>query len=227
MPEIVIMKEIKGRNEEYAEANRRKFAEDHVLLVNVMGAPGAGKTCFLMALCRELKNRGIRSAVIEGDLYSSIDTDAFIKEGFESLQINTVGECHIDAGVVRQGYDQLGFTHGVVFVENVGNLICPAEFDLGEGLRIITASTPEGDDKPYKYVPMYSYVDAVVLTKCDLKDAVGFDTEHFTEGLRALNDAPVYETSAGSADSTSGIGAVADLIEGEYKMALTVSVPMP
>ncbi|MBO5552072.1 MAG: hydrogenase nickel incorporation protein HypB [Lachnospiraceae bacterium] len=217
MPEVVIMKEIKGKNEEYAEKNRRKLSEDHVLMVNIMGAPGAGKTSLLMALCRELKSRGIKTAVIEGDLYSSIDTDDFIKEGFDSLQINTVGECHIDANVVGQGYDKLGFSNGVVFVENVGNLICPAEFDLGEGLRIITASTPEGDDKPYKYVPMYSYVDAVVLTKCDLKDAVGFDTEYFTKGLRAVNDAPVYETSARSVESASGIGAVADMIEGEYK----------
>ena len=218
MPEIVIMKEIKGRNEEYAKANREKLSVDHVLMVNVMGAPGAGKTSFLMALCKELKDRGIRSAVIEGDLYSTIDTDDFVKEGFDSVQINTEGECHIDANVVRQGYDKLGFTDGVLFIENVGNLICPAEFDLGEGLRIITASVPEGDDKPYKYVPMYSYVDAVVLTKCDLKEAVGFDTDHFTKGLRAINDAPVYETSVKRLEEATGIGEVADLIESKYKV---------
>ena len=216
MADIVIMKEIHGRNEEYAENNRKKLSEDHVLMVNIMGAPGAGKTTFLKALCGELKKRGITSGVIEGDLYSTIDTDDFINEGYRSLQINTEGECHIDANVVRQGYDRLGITDGVVFVENVGNLICPAEFDLGEGLRIITASTPEGDDKPYKYVPMYSYVDAVVLTKCDLKEAVGFDTEYFTKGLRALNDAPVYETHV-KGDDVSGIGEVADLIEKKYK----------
>ena len=210
------MKEIHGRNEEYAENNRKKLSEDHVLMVNIMGAPGAGKTTFLKALCGELKKRGITSGVIEGDLYSTIDTDDFINEGYRSLQINTEGECHIDANVVRQGYDRLGITDGVVFVENVGNLICPAEFDLGEGLRIITASTPEGDDKPYKYVPMYSYVDAVVLTKCDLKEAVGFDTEYFTKGLRALNDAPVYETHV-KGDDVSGIGEVADLIVKKYK----------
>ena len=217
MPEVVIMKEIKGKNEEFAEANRKRLAKDHVLMVNVMGAPGAGKTTFLMALCRELKDRGIRTAVIEGDLYSSIDTEDFTKAGFDSLQINTVGECHIDANVVQQGYDRLGFTDGVVFVENVGNLICPAEFDLGEALRIITASVPEGDDKPYKYVPMYSYVDAVVLTKCDLKDAVGFDTGYFTKGLRAINDAPVYETSVRGPQEAAGIGEVADLIITKYK----------
>ena len=217
MPEVVIMREIKGRNEEYAEANRKQFALDHVLTVNVMGAPGAGKTSFLMALCKELKNRGISSAVIEGDLYSSIDTEEFVGAGFDSMQINTEGECHIDANVVRQGYDRLGFTDGVVFIENVGNLICPAEFDLGEGLRLITASVPEGDDKPYKYVPMYSYVDAVVLTKCDLKDAVGFDTEYFTKGLRALNDAPVYEISVRSGEAVKGIDRVADLIEARFK----------
>ncbi|MBQ6574782.1 MAG: hydrogenase nickel incorporation protein HypB [Lachnospiraceae bacterium] len=217
MPEIVIMKEIKGRNEEYAKANREKLAADHVLMVNVMGAPGAGKTSFLMALCKELKDRGIKSAVIEGDLYSTIDTDDFVKEGFDSVQINTEGECHIDANVVGQGYDRLGFSDGVLFIENVGNLICPAEFDLGEGLRIITASVPEGDDKPYKYVPMYSYVDAVVLTKCDLKEAVGFDTDHFTKGLRAINDALVFETSVRKPGEATGIGEVADLIESKYK----------
>lgn len=210
------MREIKGLNSEYAERNRRRFALDHVLAVNVMGAPGAGKTSFLRALCDELKTRGIRSSVIEGDLYSSIDTEDLIKAGYDSLQINTEGECHIDASVVGQGYEKLGFTNGVVFIENVGNLICPAEFDLGEGLRIITASVPEGDDKPYKYVPMYSYVDVVVLTKCDLKDAVGFDTEHFIKGLRALNDAPVYETSAKKGDTARGIEAVADLIEARF-----------
>ena len=217
MPEVVIMREIKGRNEEYAVSNREAFTKDHVLTVNVMGAPGAGKTSFLMALCNELKRRGISSAVIEGDLYSSIDTDEFVSAGYDAMQINTEGECHIDANVVRQGYDRLGFKNGVVFIENVGNLICPAEFDLGEGLRIITASVPEGDDKPYKYVPMYSYVDAVVLTKCDLKAAVGFDTDRFTKGLRALNDAPVFETSVKNAARPEGIEAVADLIEDRFR----------
>ena len=217
MPEVVIMKEIKGRNEEYARQNRDMYAKDHVLAVNVMGAPGAGKTSFLMALCTELKERGIESAVIEGDLYSTIDTEEFARAGFAALQINTEGECHIDANVVRQGYDRLGFKNGVVFIENVGNLICPAEFDLGEGLRIITASVPEGDDKPYKYVPMYSYVDAVVLTKCDLIEAVGFDTEYFIKGLRALNDAPVLKTSAKDVAGAEGIEEVAELIEGRYR----------
>lgn len=217
MPEVVIMREIKGRNEEYATANREKYACDHVMAVNVMGAPGAGKTSFIMALCNELRSRGISSAVIEGDLYSSIDTEEFVRAGFDALQINTEGECHIDANVVRQGYDRLGFKDGVFFIENVGNLICPAEFDLGEALRIITASVPEGDDKPYKYVPMYSYVDAVVLTKCDLKDAVGFDTEHFIKGLRAINDAPVFETSARKVSEAQGIEEVADLIEDRFR----------
>lgn len=217
MPEVLIMKEIKGRNEDYARANREKYKNDHVLAVNIMGAPGAGKTSLLMALCNELKKRGIDSAVIEGDLYSSIDTEEFTRAGFDALQINTEGECHIDANVVGQGYDRLGFKDGVVFIENVGNLICPAEFDLGEGLRIIAASVPEGDDKPYKYVPMYSYVDAVVLTKCDLKDSVGFDTDYFIKGLRALNDAPVYETSVRTANDARGIDGVADLIAAEFK----------
>lgn len=217
MPEIVIMKEIRGKNEDHAKANRERFAEDHVLVVNVMGAPGAGKTSLIMALCRALKKTGIKCSVIEGDLYSTIDTDSFISAGFDSLQINTEGECHIDAAVIRQGYDRLKFADGVLFIENVGNLICPAEFDLGEDIRLIAASVPEGDDKPYKYVPMYSYVDAVVLTKCDLKEAVGFDTDHFTRGLRALNDAPVFETSARNKEEACGMDPVAGFIADRYR----------
>ncbi len=217
MPEVVIMKEIKGRNEEYARSNREKYVEDHVLAVNIMGAPGAGKSSFLLALCNELGARTIKSAVIEGDLYSSIDTERFSEAGYASLQINTEGECHIDANVVRQGYDKLKFSDGVLFIENVGNLICPAEFDLGEGLRIITASVPEGDDKPYKYVPMYSYVDAVVLTKCDLIKATDFDKDNFIKGLRAVNDAPVFETSVKTTEGVKGIKEVADLIETKFR----------
>ncbi len=212
MSEIIIMKELLGENKKIAEENRKIYKADKVTLVNVMGAPGAGKTTFINALANELKNRGIESGVIEGDLYSSIDADTFNEQGFGAVEINTCGECHLDASVIKQGYDALGLKNGVVFIENVGNLICPAEFDLGEDLKIVCASVPEGDDKPYKYVPMYSYVDAVVLTKCDLKEAVGFDTGNFKEGLSAVNDAPVFEVSLKKGAAASGIGDVAEYI---------------
>ncbi|MCR5024183.1 MAG: hydrogenase accessory protein HypB, partial [Lachnospiraceae bacterium] len=113
----------------------------------------------MKAVTEALKERGIDSAIIEGDLYSSIDADDFNERGIKASQINTCGECHLDAAVIKEGYDKLSFENGVVFVENVGNLICPAEFDLGETVKIVCASVPEGDDKPFKYVPMFSYVD--------------------------------------------------------------------
>ncbi len=215
--EVVIMKELLGENNKFAAGNRTKFTEDHVLTVNVMGAPGAGKTTLISAIASELKRRGIMSGVIEGDLYSSIDADDFNEQGVKASQINTCGECHLDAAVIREGYDRIEMKDGVVFIENVGNLICPAEFDLGENMRLIAASVPEGDDKPYKYVPMFSYVDVVVLTKCDLKEAVGFDTGYFTKGLRAVNEAPVYEVSLKKGADSAGISEVADYIEKAFR----------
>ncbi len=193
--EVIVMKELLGENSKEAKKNRTWFKERHILPVNVMGSPGSGKTTLIAALAEELKQEGILSAVIEGDLFSTIDADTFSEKGIKSSQINTRGECHLDAAVIREGAERLDFSDGVVFIENVGNLICPAEFDLGESLKIIAASVPEGDDKPYKYIPMYSYVDAVVLTKCDLKEAVGFDEEYFKKGVALLGDAPVFEVS--------------------------------
>ena len=218
MSEIIVMKELLGENKRIAEENREIYRKDHVLMVNIMGAPGAGKTTLLKAVCAELKERGIASSVIEGDLYSSIDADDFNAKGVKASQINTCGECHLDAAVIKSGYDSLDFKNGVCFIENVGNLICPAEFDLGEELRIVCASVPEGDDKPFKYVPMFSYVDAVVLTKCDLKEAVGFDSANFKRGMDAVNDAPVFETALGKnvSGTDSGIKALTCYILERY-----------
>lgn len=212
MSEIVIMKELLGENKKIAEEMRSFYRERGVLMVNIMGAPGAGKTTLLKALIAELDRRGVNTSVIEGDLYSSIDADYFNEKGIKASQINTCGECHLDAAVIKEGYDKLSFENGVVFVENVGNLICPAEFDLGESVKIVCASVPEGDDKPFKYVPMFSYVDAVVLTKCDLKEAVGFDTDNFKKGLSAISDAPVFEVSLGKDPKRSGVEKIVDYI---------------
>ena len=216
MSEIVIMKELLGENKKIAEEMRSFYRERGVLMVNIMGAPGAGKTTLLKALIAELDRRGVNTSVIEGDLYSSIDADYFNEKGIKASQINTCGECHLDAAVIREGFDKAAIDHGVCFVENVGNLICPAEFDLGDDLRIVCASFPEGDDKTYKYIPMFSYVDAVVLTKCDLKEAVGFDTPYFTKGLRALSEAPVFEVSLNKTGEEEGIPALADYIQGKF-----------
>lgn len=213
--EVIIMKELLEGNEKLAEENRKYFADRHLLAVNLMGAPGAGKTTLISAIAKELKD--IPVGVIEGDIASSIDAENLEKQGLRSSQINTCGECHLDARVIRNGADQIDMRDGIVFIENVGNLICPAEFDLGESVRLLAASVPEGDDKPFKYVPMFSYIDVVALTKCDLKKAVGFDSANFRKGLRAVSEAPVFEVSLKKNGNAAGIDALARFLKEKYE----------
>jgi hydrogenase nickel incorporation protein HypB len=213
--EVIIMKELLEANEKLAEENRAYFASHRILAVNLMGSPGSGKTTLISALKKELS--GVAVGVIEGDIASSIDAENLEKQGIRSSQINTCGECHLDAHVIRTGADQIDLHDAIVFIENVGNLICPAEFDLGENVRLLAASVPEGDDKPFKYVPMFSYADAVVLTKCDLKEAVGFDTANFTKGLRALSQAPVFEVSLKKGTQPTGVREIADYLLEKYR----------
>lgn len=213
--EVIIMKELLEANEKLAEENRAYFASRNILAVNLMGAPGAGKTTLISAIARELKD--IRVGVIEGDIASSIDAENLEKQGIRSSQINTCGECHLDSRVIRDGADQIDMKDGIVFIENVGNLICPAEFDLGESVRMLAASVPEGDDKPFKYVPMFSYIDVVALTKCDLKEAVGFDKENFLKGLCAVSQAPVFEVSLKKGEQATGITALCNYLRKKYE----------
>ena len=212
--EVIIMKELLEANERLAEENRAYFASRHILAVNLMGSPGSGKTTLISALKKELGN--ITVGVIEGDIASSIDAENLEKQGIRYSQINTCGECHLDSHVIRIGADQIDLHDAIVFIENVGNLICPAEFDLGENVRLLAASVPEGDDKPFKYVPMFSYADAVVLTKCDLKEAVGFDSANFLKGLRALSQAPVFEASLKRGQEPGGVKEIADYLREKY-----------
>lgn len=213
--EVILMKEMLEANDRLAEENRAYFSSRHILAVNLMGSPGAGKTTLISAIAQELKD--IPIGVIEGDIASSIDAESLEKQGIHSSQINTCGECHLDSHVIRVGADQIDMKDGIIFIENVGNLICPAEFDLGENIRLLAASVPEGDDKPFKYVPMFSYADAVVLTKCDLKEAVGFESTNFLKGLHALSQAPVFEVSLKKGQEAQGIKAVADYLKEKYQ----------
>jgi hydrogenase nickel incorporation protein HypB len=213
--EVIIMKQLLEGNEKLAEDNRKYFASRNILAVNLMGAPGSGKTTLISAVKKELSD--INIGVIEGDIASSIDAERLEAQGVHSSQINTCGECHLDAKVIRDGAEQINLENAIVFIENVGNLICPVEFDLGESVRLLAASVPEGDDKPYKYVPMFSYADVVALTKCDLMQAVGFDKDYFTKGLRAVSDAPIFELSLKKGTNPQGAAELADYLRKKYE----------
>ena len=209
--EVVIMKELLGSNDKLAADNREYFKQRSLYTVNLMGSPGSGKTTLISAIHKALPD--IKIGVIEGDIASSIDTERMEKEGVRSVQINTCGECHLDAKVVRDGANLLDMKDAIVFIENVGNLICPAEFDLGENLKLVSASVPEGDDKPFKYVPMFSCADAVAITKYDLTEAVGFNTEYFYKGLRAVSSAPAFKISC---KKDQGVKGLADFLAKKY-----------
>lgn len=209
--EILMMKKLLEANDTVAVENRAYFASHGLYVVNLMGAPGSGKTTLISAVAKKLG--GIAVGVIEGDIASAIDAERLESEGIRSVQINTGGECHLDARVIREGAEKLGLRDAIVFIENVGNLICPAEFDLGEKLRLLAASVPEGDDKPFKYVPMFSYIDTVALTKSDLMEAVGFKLDTFTKGLRAVSQAKVYPVSCKTGEGVEGL---AELLANEY-----------
>lgn len=184
---VPVVERILSANDRLAEANRARLDAAGVFAVNLMASPGAGKTSLILRTIRALKGRW-RIAVVEGDLASTLDADRVAAEGVPSVQIATGGECHLDAAMVGSGLDRLPLDEvDLLIVENVGNLVCPAEFRLGVHRNVLIASVPEGDDKPYKYPPMYRGVDAVVLNKIDVLPAFDFNLDYFRRGVEALN----------------------------------------
>lgn len=196
MAEISVQKRILSANDEVAEENRTALERDGVLAVNVMASPGAGKTSVILATSQRLPP-DVRPGVIEGDLASSIDTEKVLAAGIPAVQINTGGNCHLDAPMIRTALPSLPLDRiDLLFIENVGNLVCPAEFDLGAALAVVVASVPEGHDKPYKYPGMFAAGDAVLLNKADLAAYFDFDVDYFRRGVAMVNPgAPVFLVS--------------------------------
>lgn len=194
--EIRVFKNIMDHNNLTADENRKKFKEKNIFVVNILASPGAGKTSVISRIIEKTGNL-IDISVLEGDISSDIDALKMKKLGIPVIQINTDGGCHLDANMVKVSVNELSPSeNSIFFIENVGNLICPSEFDLGEGMKLLIASVPEGDDKPYKYTPMFEAADAVVLNKIDLMPYVDFDRNYFYKGIRALKpDIPVFEVS--------------------------------
>jgi hydrogenase nickel incorporation protein HypB len=186
--EIKVLKDILGVNEQLAEKNRQLFDSKGIFTVNLMSSPGAGKTSLILQTIEKLREK-TRIGVIEGDVSSSLDAEAIAKEGVPVVQINTGGECHLDANMLHQTLSRFPLQDiELLFIENVGNLICPAEFILGEHKKVLVASVPEGEDKPYKYPLMFHTADAVLINKTDLLPYLKFDTEAFSRVIKEINE---------------------------------------
>lgn len=194
--EIKVMKNIMHANQKLAEENRDFFLAKGIKSVNIMASPGSGKTSTILKLMEAFDEK-VDVAVIEGDIASSIDADKIDKLGIPVIQINTGGGCHLDANMIKSAVESLNLKDGaILFIENVGNLVCPSSFDLGEGIKMVIASVPEGHDKPYKYTSMFEAADIVVLNKTDLMPYIDFDRDSFYKGVKALNEkAEIIEIS--------------------------------
>ncbi len=198
---IPVVEKILSANDRLADENRIKFDAAGVFTINIMASPGAGKTTLIEKTVFALKNK-LRIGMINGDIATSFDADRAAAAGATAVQINTGGDCHLDAVMLQSALGQLHLNDfDLLIIENVGNLVCPAEFKLGTHKNILVASIPEGDDKPYKYPGMYRGVDAVVINKMDLLPYVSFRVDYFKRGIEALNpDAPQFEVSCSTGE---------------------------
>ncbi|MBM4427541.1 MAG: hydrogenase nickel incorporation protein HypB [Chloroflexi bacterium] len=185
---IQVVENILNANDRLAEENFARIEAAGVFSINIIASPGAGKTSLIEKTLPLLKGR-LRVAAVDGDIATSIDTDRAAAAGASAaVQINTGGDCHLDAVMLRGALDQLDLTQfDLLIVENVGNLVCPANFKLGTHKTVLVASIPEGDDKPYKYPGTYRGVDALVVNKIDLLPYVDFRMDYFTQGVQVLN----------------------------------------
>jgi len=186
--EIKVIKDILGANEQIAQKNRQLFDRNKVFALNLMASPGAGKTSLILQTIKQLKGKA-RVSVVEGDISSSLDAEAIGKEGVPVVQINTGGECHLDANMTSTALDSVPLKDvDLLLIENVGNLVCPAEFALGEHKKVLISSTPEGDDKPFKYPLMFHLADVVLINKIDLLPYLKFDTDAFSRAIKGINE---------------------------------------
>ena len=210
---IDVNQRILGAHEEITARNRQLLASKNIVTINLMGSPGAGKTSILEGVLPLLRS-DLRVAVIEGDLFTSKDAERIAAQGVPAVQINTRGACHLDGSMIESALDQLPLADiDLLIIENIGNLVCPAEFDLGEDLRICLLSVTEGEDKVPKYPLMFKDADVVVLNKMDLSPYVDFNLEEFYRDLTLLNpEATVFEVSCRNA---GGLPELARWIERE------------
>lgn len=205
---LKIVKSLLVNNDQTAEVNRQRLRDSGVLTINIIASPGAGKTSLISRLIAALHEHA-RIGVIEGDIAGSIDTEKVLAAGaHDAVQINTGGNCHLEAGMIRQALDSLDLhALDIVFIENVGNLICPTHWSLGEELKLCLLSAAEGHDKPIKYPEIFTVSHVIVINKVDLIELVDFDRAFFYESVRALNpNAPMFEVSCRTGQGIADFG---------------------
>lgn len=193
---IDIRKSILSDNRDLANQIRKKLISNNVFMLNLMASPGSGKTSLIIETIRRLK-QDYRVSVIEGDIESQVDSEKVAAEGVNAVQIRTGGACHLDAPMVKAGIDAIDLEKfDAVFIENIGNLVCPADFDLGESCKVMILSVPEGDDKVLKYPLMFSVCDVLVVNKIDYLESSDFNMEGLLGRVRRLNpDIRFFKTS--------------------------------
>ena len=193
---VSVVEGILSANDQLAAQNRQLLDQHGICVLNVMASPGSGKTSLILRTIDALRGR-LRVGVIEGDIASSVDADRVATKSVPVVQINTGGQCHLDAPMTWRALAQLPLDElDLIIIENVGNLICPVDFKLGEDLNVLIASAPEGDDKPYKYPGIFVAVDAVVINKVDLLPYVHFDVAAFRKLVTGMNpDVAIFEVS--------------------------------
>ena len=195
--QIDLHKPILDKNDSLAADLRKRFAEQHVYVVDLLASPGSGKTSTILATIDALRDE-FNIAVIEGDIASSGDAEKIKAQGIPAVQINTGGACHLESAMLKRAIDVLDLDRlDLIIIENVGNLVCPTDFDLGENAKVMILSVPEGDDKPLKYPGVFQVSDAVILNKVDTMPVFDFDREAFEASVRELNPkAPIFPIAA-------------------------------
>lgn len=206
---IEVKQKVLDKNDHIAEELRRRLSTCHCTLIDVLGSPGAGKTTLLAALIGELTAYGLRIGVIEADLESNVDEKTIAQTGARACEINTHGACHVDARMISQAVESLEpATLDLIFLENIGNLVCPADFDTGAHARVLLLSVPEGYDKVYKYPYIFAQSDVLAITKADyLALNPDFDVAELKRQAHVLQpDMAIFETSARNYDGIEALG---------------------
>ncbi len=219
MMKIPVVRNVLEVNDRIADQNREIFDRNNLFVINLMSSPGAGKTSLLEKTIERLKDR-LPMGVIEGDIQCSFDAERIAKKGIQAIQINTDGACHLDGNMIREAMNQLDLSAlDLLIVENVGNLVCPAEFKVGENMKAMLLSVTEGDDKPLKYPLMFQESRVLIINKIDLLPYVDCRVDKIKEAVAQLNrDMVIFEVSCKTGE---GIEAWANWLEEQVKRSKT------